>query len=163
MNNILQELLEQEKRLEFDSFSNEDALRLGLMIVEIIKTQYQNETQRGAAIHIERNGQVLFTYFMEGACYENHSWFNRKKHIVERYNHSSMYVGEKFLAEGTTANAASFLPECEYQAVGGSFPIRLRNTGVIGTLSISGLTSEEDHEICVNALTQLLNSKGENK
>lgn len=159
MNTILEKCLEEEKKLQFDSFSNEDALTLGLMIIEIVKTQYQNGEKRGVAIHIERNAQTLFTYFMDGSSYENDSWYKRKKHVVERYNHSSMYIGEIFMAKGSTVNAASFLPECEYQAVGGSFPIFIKDTGAVGTLSISGLTSEEDHDICVTALTQLLDSK----
>ena len=163
MDSVLKELLEQEEQLQFDSFSNEDALQLGLIIIEIVKTNYQNEGKRGVAINIERNGQVLFTHLMEGASNEFYSWFGRKKRIVERYDHSSHFVGEKFRLQGTTVNEASFLPGSEYQAVGGSFPIFVKNTGAIGNVSISGLTSEEDHNICVEALTKLLEMKSNKK
>ena len=157
MSTFMKELLEVEEKLQFTSFSNEDALKLGLIVIDLAKEVYQ----RGVSVNIERNRQVLFTYFMEGTSYENLSWMSRKKMIVERFNHSSMYVGEIYSARDTTANDASFLPPSEYQAVGGCYPIFIKNTGAVGSLSISGMTAEEDHELCVKALTKLQELKNE--
>ncbi|MFW5807997.1 MAG: heme-binding protein, partial [Spirochaetota bacterium] len=48
------------------------------------------------------------------------------------------------------------LPESEYAPHGGSFPILLRNTGIIGTVTVSGLAQEEDHDLVVEALSEYL-------
>lgn len=43
-----------------------------------------------------------------------------------------------------------------YTDSGGSFPLLLRNGGVIGTVTVSGLPSHEDHALAVWAIQQVL-------
>lgn len=40
----------------------------------------------------------------------------------------------------------SLLPTLNYQAVGGSFPNRVKGIGVIGNVTVVGLTPQLDHD-----------------
>ncbi|MBI9043457.1 MAG: heme-binding protein [Anaerolineaceae bacterium] len=44
------------------------------------------------------------------------------------------------------------LSESEFAPRGGCFLIIVRGTAIVGTITVSGLTQEEDHKIVVNAL-----------
>ncbi|AJY76223.1 heme-degrading domain-containing protein [Paenibacillus beijingensis] len=148
----LQILEQQEQELEFTSFTNEDALRLGLKIIE-----YAKENGTSIAVHIEGNRVPLFTHLMEGTSEENYTWLFRKKRIVDHYNRSSAYIEARFAQNGTTHSESSLLSPAEYQAVGGSFPIRIRGIGVVGTVTVGGLTGQLDHDYAVEGIRRLLN------
>ncbi|MFC5468950.1 heme-degrading domain-containing protein [Cohnella suwonensis] len=152
MNDTLQELLAQEEELQFDEFTNDEALRLGLAIVAIAK----EEIGKGIAVHIENGEHPLFTHYMAGTSKDNIYWVNAKKNVVNRFGHSSLYVGEKHKAEGTTFHEATGLSSEEYQGEGGSFPIIVRGQGIVGTVTVSGLTGEEDHRAAVDGIRKLL-------
>jgi len=58
--------------------------------------------------------------------------------------------------QGTTFQRATELSDLEYQAEGGSFPLTLRGQGRIGTVTVSGLTGEEDHALAVEGIKRYL-------
>ena len=143
----LQELLAQEEELQFDMFSNEMAISLGLMMVEAAARD-----KLPAAIDITRSGQQLFFAGLSGTKPDNAFWIRRKMNLVNRYRHSSFYIGCKYRAEGTDFFTATGLPDAEYAAHGGCFPIQIRGTGFVGTLTVSGLPQAEDHAFAVQSL-----------
>jgi uncharacterized protein (UPF0303 family) len=157
MNDIMKTLLQQEEELQFDAFTNEDALQLGLIIIKIAK----EEIGRGIAVHIESDECPLFTHYMEGTSKDNIYWVNTKKNVVKHFGNSSLYVGEMFKDKGTTFKDGSNLPLSEYQGEGGSFPIIIRNKGRIGTVTVSGLTGEEDHAAAVEGVRRFLKDPNE--
>lgn len=152
MNETMNQLLKLEEELQFTSFTSEDALNLGLTFIKIAK----DLNQGGIGIKIERNRQVLFTHLMDGTMVENAYWYDRKKNVVDRYNHSSMYVEEMYKSMGTTFAEAGLLDPEQFQAVGGSFPLIIKNVGVVGSITVCGLTGELDHQICVDGIRQFL-------
>jgi uncharacterized protein (UPF0303 family) len=152
MNEIMKTILAQEEEFQLASFNNEDALELGLIICEIAK----KDIGKGIAVHIENDEQPLFTHFMEGTSKENIYWLTTKKNVVNHFGNSSLYVGEMFKDMGTTFKEGANLPLSEYQGEGGSFPIKIRGQGKIGTVTISGLTGEEDHNLAVEGIKRLL-------
>lgn len=55
-----------------------------------------------------------------------------------------------------TIEEKCLLPEHRYAAHGGAFPILIRDTGPIGTVTVSGLAQQDDHELVVKFLGELL-------
>ncbi len=77
MNNLEKEILEleiQEKELQFNSFSNSDALNIGLKLIEKARQE-----KKCITIDITRSGQQLFHYAFEGTSSDNDQWIIRKK------------------------------------------------------------------------------------
>lgn len=147
----LRELAAQEERLVLDTFGNDDAWRLGSLLVELAQ-------ERGAAvtIGIRRGAQQLFHCALPGTSADNDAWIARKSAVVERYAESSCLVGARFRAKGRTFEESSRLDPDRYAAHGGAFPIRLRGTGVIGVVAVSGLPQADDHALVVEALERYL-------
>lgn len=148
---LLEELLRQEQELQFSRFSNEDALCLGMKLVERAQAQAKPLT-----VDICRNGQQLFHVALTGTSADNDAWIRRKNNVVNRYGHSSFFVGAQFRAKGTTFEQSSRLDPDQYAAHGGAFPVIVRNVGVIGTVTVSGLPQAEDHAFVVGVLREFL-------
>jgi uncharacterized protein (UPF0303 family) len=59
-------------------------------------------------------------------------------------------------SDGKTIEEKFLLPESEYAPHGGCFPILLKGTGMIGTLTVSGLAQEDDHKLVTAAIRHYL-------
>ena len=147
----LDKLIEQENALQFDSFDEDDAWRLGCAFVE--KAQ---AGKLGITIDISTKDKVLFHCNRKGTNPDNEHWVVRKKNAVNRFGHSSWYVGQKLRELKLTLEQKYMVSESEYAAHGGSFPLAVRGVGIIGTVTVSGLTQEEDHALVVEVLAAFL-------
>lgn len=152
MNEMMKKTLLEEETLQFDSFDQEDALQLGLIIIDLAKSQFD----KGVAVEIEYKELQLFSHFMKGTTENNVYWINAKKNVVRHYGNSSHYVGESFREQGLNFHEASKLPSTEYQAEGGSFPLCVRGEGIVGMITVSGLTSIDDHNLVVDGIKAFL-------
>jgi uncharacterized protein (UPF0303 family) len=148
---LLQELLEQERTIQFPSFSNETALEVGLALLKAAQDQGKSLT-----IDITRHGHQLFHYAMSGTTADNDEWIRRKSNVAKRFGHSSFYVGTYLATVGKTIEERYFVSPQEYVPHGGSFPLIIRGTGIIGTITVSGLPQKEDHEFLTSTLKQFL-------
>ena len=151
LESLLQELLAQEEELQVRAFRNEDALALGMLLVNRAKADAKVLT-----VDICRNGQQLFHCALPGTSADNDAWIRRKNNVVNRFGHSSFYVGTQFRAKNTTFEQSSRLDIDQYAAHGGAFPLIVRNVGVVGTVTVSGLPQEEDHRLVVDVLREFL-------
>jgi uncharacterized protein (UPF0303 family) len=151
MENLLKELEAQEQQLQFERFSNEDAVQLGLRLYETAK-----EKNLPVTIDITRNGHQLFHLSMPGTSPDNDQWVARKIKLVNRMGMSSFRVGTLLRSLGMTLEERFELSHYEYAAHGGCFPVILKGTGPIGTVTISGLAQEDDHAMVVNAIRAYL-------
>ncbi|WAX79828.1 heme-degrading domain-containing protein [Streptomyces sp. KMM 9044] len=149
----VEELEEQERRLVFRRFGHEDAWALGSLLVGLAR-----ERQAPVALDIHRAGQQLFHAALPGSTPDNDAWIARKRRVVERYGCASYLVGARHRAQGTTFEESSRLDPDTYAAHGGSFPIVLEGTGVIGAVTVSGLPQLQDHLMVVEALTRFLDT-----
>jgi uncharacterized protein (UPF0303 family) len=148
---LLAELLSQEEELQFREFRSDDAMLLGMRLVNRAKADGKSVT-----VDICRNGQQLFHCALSGTSADNDAWIRRKNNVVNHYGHSSFYVGTQFRAKNTTFEQSSRLNIDQYAAHGGAFPIIVRNVGVVGTVTVSGLPQEEDHRLVVDVLREFL-------
>ncbi|MFD5720442.1 heme-degrading domain-containing protein [Streptomyces sp. NPDC127036] len=145
------ELEEQERRLTLPRFTHDDAWTLGTLLVELAR-----ERNAPVAVDIRRGGQQLFHAALPGSTPDNDAWIDRKRRVVERYGCSSLLVGSRFRAKGTTFEDSSRLDPDTYAAHGGAFPLTVKDPGVIGTVVVSGLPQIEDHRLVVEALEKFL-------
>jgi uncharacterized protein (UPF0303 family) len=149
---LLIQLQQQEQQLQFPSFSNADAVAIGMDLYETAK-----ERNLPITIDIMRNGQQLFHLSMPGTSPDNDQWVIRKCKLVNRFQASSFRVGTELRSLGMTLEERYELSHYEYAAHGGCFPIIIRDTGMVGTITVSGLAQEDDHALVVEAITKFLN------
>src|SRR5882672_2498572 len=148
---LLEELLSQEEELQFRAFRNDDALKLGMKLVDRARSE-----GKAVTVDICRNGQQLFHYALPGTSADNDAWIRRKNNVVNHYGHSSLFVGTQFRAQNKTFEQSSRLDISHYAAHGGAFPVIVRDVGVVGTVTVSRLPQEEDHSLVVQVLREYL-------
>ncbi|WP_409969534.1 heme-binding protein [Bengtsoniella intestinalis] len=146
---LLDVIIEEESRLCFDHFSNNEAFELGKCIV----AQFANFAP--VAIEIYINGHCKFSFFPDGTGVNNGTFLANKRRTVEAKEWSSLRMYAWLLALGRTQESA-LMPFEHYAAVGGGFPIRMKDGAVIGSVCVSGLPHFQDHTLLVAALEQYL-------
>jgi len=61
-------------------------------------------------------------------------------------------MGQLLKHKGKTIEQSYLISESEYAAHGGCFPIIVKSTGMVGTITVSGLPQEEDHKLVVESI-----------
>ena len=151
MDDILKQLLQEEQELQFAKFNEDTAWQLGSQLVELSLSKGLPVT-----IDITRGIHQLFHVSLRGTSADNDEWVKRKVRLVYRFGHSSFYIGQLLKIKGKSIEQAYLIPEGEYAPHGGCFPILLKGTGMVGTITVSGLPQEEDHKLVVQALRNYL-------
>jgi uncharacterized protein (UPF0303 family) len=146
-------ILRQEAALTFPGFTPDTAWQLGTTLRDLaIARAY------GIVIDIRRFGaphQQLFYCALPGTTPDNQRWVARKVATVARFHKSSYHVGRLLAQSGLSFSARYNLPEEDYAAHGGCFPIIVEGTGIVGAVTISGLPQREDHNLVVEALAMV--------
>ena len=148
-----EELLAQEAELQFQRFDNEAALALGQALVAAAR-----EDGLAVTVDVRRGEQQLFHAALDGTAADNDAWIERKNRVVRRFGHSSYYVGR--LLEGSTIEEKFLLDGTLFAAHGGAFPVLVRDVGMVGTVTVSGLPQAEDHRLVVAVLRGFLGLQG---
>jgi len=151
LNVQLKDIEKQEEDLKFTKFDNNIALDLGLMLIEKGK-----KLDKAITIDITKNGHQLFHYSIEGSSPDNDEWVKRKNNVVNRFYRSSLYIGLKLKLANKSIEEKYLISSKEYAPYGGAFPITIENTGVIGAITVSGLSQEEDHNLVVETIREYL-------
>lgn len=147
----LEKIALQEKRLQFKNFDSEVAWAIGTALKDAAE-------KRGVpvVIDIQLHGFPLFSYAMTGTTPDNWDWIRRKRNTVMRYHRSSYAIGLKHERAHTTLQSATGLDLRDYATHGGCFPILLAGTGCVGTITVSGLPQREDHSLVVHVVQHYL-------
>ena len=151
MEDKLKTLLQQEQELQFTRFNETTAWQIGTQMVERAMRENLPIT-----IDITRGQHQLFHASMPGTALDNDEWVKRKVRLVNRFGHSSFYMGQILKSKGKRIEESYLIPESEYAAHGGCFPIIVKGTGMVGTITVSGLPQEEDHKLVVQSIRAFL-------
>jgi uncharacterized protein (UPF0303 family) len=151
MEPILEQLLLEEQQLQFASFNESTAWQIGCQLVE----RAQKEGLP-IAIDITRGSHQLFHASLPGTSADNDEWIKRKVRLAYRFEHSSFYIGQLLKSKGKRLEEAYLISESEYGPYGGCFPVIVKNTGMVGTITVSGLPQEEDHRLVVQTIREYL-------
>lgn len=144
-------MAQEEQELRFRTFTNETALELGLMVIEEAKLNGKSIT-----IEIYRMGQRLFAHATEGTSADNEDWIRRKNNVVNHFGKSSWHVALQTKKEGKSLEQDYGLSPTDYVGAGGGFPLIIEGAGQIGTITVSGLPDQEDHDLLISALRRFL-------
>jgi uncharacterized protein (UPF0303 family) len=141
----------QERELQLLRLDAQAAWDLGLRLRAMAK-------DRGLAVVIDvrRFGQPLFYAALEGTTPDNVEWVRRKSNVVARLHRSSYAVGLSLKMKNDTLLEKYGLSLADYAAHGGSFPLAVAGTGIVGSVTVSGLPQRADHELVVEALCAAL-------
>jgi len=141
------QLVALEAELVFDLFDHAAAWRLGTAMVGRALGEHLP-----VIIDIRRPGVVLFHAALAGTTAENQAWLDRKADTVFRFEASTALLTERFARQGVDVWTAPWFDTGRFTTAGGSVPVRVRGVGVVAAVTVSGLTSDEDHDFAVDAL-----------
>jgi uncharacterized protein (UPF0303 family) len=148
------ELTAQEDRVVFDSFDRETAWELGMLMVARARRE-----ALPVIIDIRGPRVVLFRAALAGTAEENQSWLERKARTVFRFDVSTALLAARFAARGVDPSTAEWFDSDRFTTAGGSVPVRVRGVGVVAAVTVSGLSSDEDHDFAVESLDSLSRSQ----
>ena len=154
MDDILKQLLQEEQELQFTNFNEDTAWQIGSQLIE-----RSSSRNLPVAIDITRGDHQLFHASLRGTSADNDDWIRRKVRLVYRFGHSSFYMGQLLRSKGKRLEEAYLLSESDSAPHGGCFPVIIRDTGVVGTITVSGLSQEDDHKLVVQAIRDFFDTR----
>jgi uncharacterized protein (UPF0303 family) len=144
-------LTKQEKHLRFKSFSEADAWALGSKMRAVAEAR-----ELPLVIDIRLRGRPLFYAALPGTDADNPEWVRRKSNTTLRYFKSSYRFGREYALKGMVVGAERGADPMEYATAGGSFPIHIEGTGVVGAVTVSGVPQREDHNFVYEMICDYL-------
>ena len=135
---------------EFESFTNDDAVDLGLTAVEVII-----DWELNLAVDIVIGTDFVFRAKLGTTGPGNDPWLAGKAAVVREFGEPSLLVKLRHEAAGTLFTDLD-LDHDVLKAHGGSIPIRVRGE-LVGTITMSGEPDAIDHEAAAEAITRYLN------
>ncbi|MBA3039322.1 MAG: heme-degrading domain-containing protein [Alphaproteobacteria bacterium] len=151
---LLDTLAGQEDALVFKAFNEITAIEVGEHLLRAARAG-----DLPVVINIRTADRVLFHAALPGSSPDNDEWARRKSNVTLRFHRSSMRVGENYRLKGREVCVELGLDPIDYASHGGSFPVRVAGTGVVAAITVSGLTSEDDHGLIVRVLEDYLSEE----
>ena len=151
---LYEQCIAQENELQFPSITQNELLKLGLIIHE------NNAHFAGPlAIRIELNGKEVFSFYPDGTGSFHKMWLERKAKLVAVREMSSLRAFLELERAGESLEKDWNLDPQIYAACGGGFPIRLKGGCVVGSVCVSGLPHLQDHQSVTEGIALFLNAK----
>ncbi|HDS1775825.1 TPA: heme-degrading domain-containing protein [Pseudomonas putida] len=151
LNDELALLIRQEEVLQFPRFDEEVSWQLGSLLYS-----WAAANSWPLVIDVRRFDRPLFFAARPGITPDNHDWVRRKTNTVQRFLRSSYRIKHQLALENLDISQRYYLPQADYASVGGGFPIIVQGTGVIGSITVSGLPDRQDHQLIIDALCEML-------
>lgn len=142
--------LEAEPMLDLPTFTQDDAVDLGLLAVAVIR-------ERGAnlAVRVELHDETVFLAMTGSTGAGNMSWLEGKARVVHRFGEASLLVRRRHEAAGTPFDELPDVDHDRLKAHGGSVPL-LVDGQVVGTLTTSGEPDVVDHAVAAETIRRYL-------
>ena len=153
MDEVITVLSMQEEILQFSHFTNEDAWELGLMLVA-------ESRRRGldCAVSIRRNnGYTVFKYAGNTTNLNNDRWMDgevRNVTYLELRLREAQRIG--FTKAIVPRHSLKQLDPKEFSCMGGGFPVRVEEVGVVGAVMVTNQNHYINHDIIVKTLGRYL-------
>ncbi|OHX67309.1 heme-binding protein [Flammeovirga pacifica] len=135
------------RKITLSQFDNRLGLEIGLKIHDLAKQRNQQ-----VAIQVERLNHIIFTYIDNDLPADKHLWIKRKANVAKHFEESSLSVKHDLINGNMSLKETFALDEDQYLAKGGSIPIFVENAGMVATITVSGLSDEEDHFLILEAM-----------
>ncbi|WP_395372268.1 heme-degrading domain-containing protein [Komagataeibacter diospyri] len=142
---------QQERELAFAKFDEGDAWKLGQSLRE-----WGLANGGPIAIDVRTFNRPLFFVALPGSPPDNIDMIRRKSNVVNRYRRSSYAIGLEMIAKSATLVERYALPLRDYAPYGGAFPIILKKSGVVGSVTVTGTDERQDHMLVVTAICEIL-------
>ena len=140
-----------EETLRAESLSAKDCMKLGGIIARIAEEKFQ----KSVAIRIITNGQVTFSFLMEGTSNYNNWWMDKKLNTCRMSGVSSIRTLVE-VAEGLRPMEPEFEIANNFALCGGCFPLKNAAGKIIAYVLTSGLPHECDHQLIADSLSEFL-------
>jgi uncharacterized protein (UPF0303 family) len=149
--NDIELVKQQERELVFTRFNEDDAWALGALMRELAQLR-----KLPLIIDIRLGARPLFYTALSNTSEDNADWARRKANLVMKAEAASYRVNLQDRVSDVSFVDRRGLAVRDYVAAGGSFPIRIANVGVVGTVSVSGIPQRKDHGFVVECLCKFL-------
>ena len=153
LDDLILRVEQQERDLRFERMDLGIAWDLGLLLRRLAVAK-----SFPLVIDIALGEQRVFHAALPGTSPHNGRWIERKKRTVREWQASSYGVGLRFpvLDPPYSLESAPWIDVREYSGSGGGFPINVTGAGFVGTIAVSGLRHDLDHEFIVGAVGSFL-------
>lgn len=142
--------LEAQPQLDVASFTNDDAVDLGLIAVALIR-----ERGLSLAVRIVLGDDVVFQAKLRDTGPGNDEWLAGKAAVATRFGEPSLLVRRRHEEAGTPFEDRDDVDHVTFKAHGGSMPIRVTGE-LIGTITTSGEPDVVDHDVTSEAVRRFL-------
>jgi uncharacterized protein (UPF0303 family) len=147
---LIEALRRQEAELVFPGFNENDAYAIG----SAIRERAAKESARIIVV-IRLWNRMLYFAAVPGSSDDNWHWARKKSNVVERWGKASYRALVENKRNRTFGGNDDADPKV-YALHGGAFPIIVKGTGPIGSITVSGLPETEDHRLVVEAIADYL-------
>ena len=146
----MDEILMEEQSFVFTGFNANTALEIGNYL-----TKKANDLKLPIVIDVSSFQQCLYHFAALGSTANNEKFIRRKRNTVLLFSHSTKWVAGKVKNDVLAMHQRYATSDADYTILQGGFPIIVTAMGLVGSICVSGLTEQEDHNIIIDALTAL--------
>jgi uncharacterized protein (UPF0303 family) len=143
------EELEAQELLTFSTMTNDEAVDLGMVAVDVIR-----EADLNLCVEIVLGGDTVFLAKLKDTNAGNNSWLRRKAASAMHFGQSSLLLRKQLERDNQMLDDLSDDHEV-LAAHGGAVPIRV-GTEIVGTITMSGEPDHVDHAAAIEAITRYL-------
>jgi uncharacterized protein (UPF0303 family) len=145
----LAELAAEEAELVLPRLTHDDAIALGLALLDAARAE-----ALPVVVDVRHGDQIAFHAALPGTAATNDTWVERKVRVVRLMGTSSLRAGAEAAAAGAAFEERQRVDPLLFAAHGGAFPLVVRDAGLVGVVTVSGLPQVDDHRLVVRVLRE---------